>query len=240
MNLKPIFFLWFLAAAMLLYSCKSQKDSAKFNFADGVYHTRIKGGKKQVYVENTEDSVSIYALNKGWKSAPLKPSALTKQSFPQKASGGNMGNSKYWQNGFDVDILTIPIKFRPASLSFPRQFSNHLNGAVYLGYRTDVYRLTFEKDPIGRIHQKVKHYGLSGGLVTGFGVTPLNPWVTNNNISIEYDGLAWSKGAALIMGLDNFTFGLVGGIDHLLDGNRHFWIYQGKPYLGLVVGLNLN
>lgn len=225
---------------MQLMGCKSQKDSAKFNFADGIYHTKVKAEKQQVYVENTEDSISIYSLKKGWQHAPLQPSMLAKQTFPQKASYENMGSSKYWQNGFDVDILTIPIKFRPSASSFPKQFSNHLNGSVYLGYRTDVYRLSFEKDPIGRLHQKVKHYGISTGIITGFGVTPINPWVTNNGISIEYDGLAWSKGAALIMGVENFTFGLIAGIDHLLDGNRHLWIYQGKPYLGLAVGLNLN
>ncbi|MCE6991868.1 hypothetical protein [Dyadobacter sp. CY323] len=144
------------------------------------------------------------------------------------------------QKGFDVDIMTIPIKFRPSTSSFPKQFSNHLNGDVYLGYRTDLYRLSFEKDPIGRIHEKVKHYGLSGGFMTGFGLTPMNSWVTNNGINIEYDGLVWSKGIAVIMGLEKFTFGLIGGIDHLLDENKQLWIYQGKPYVGLAVGLNLN
>ncbi|WP_208408268.1 hypothetical protein [Dyadobacter arcticus] len=216
------------------------KDSPKFNFADGVYYTKLDGKREQVYVENTDDSISIYALKKGWQHAPIKPSQLVKQTYPQKTAVETIGANKYWQKGFDVDILTIPIKFRPSAPTFPKQFSNHLNGAVYLGYRTDVYRLAFEKDPIGRIHEKTKHYGISAGFITGFGLTPLNSWVTNNGINIEYDGLAWSKGIAFIMGLENFTFGLVGGIDHLLDENKHLWIYQGKPYLGLAVGLNLN
>jgi hypothetical protein len=228
-----------ILAMVSLYGCKSLKDSPKFNFADGVYHTRINNIKQQVYVENTDDSIAIYALKKGWQHHSIKPSALTKQSFSQHASS-EIGASKYWQNSFDVDILTIPIKFRPSAPSFPKQLSNHLNGAVYLGYRTDVYRLAFEKDPIGRLHERTKHYGLSAGLITGFGITPMNPSVTNNGISIEYDGLAWSKGVAVIMGLENFTFGLIGGIDHLLDENKHLWLYQGKPYIGLAVGLNLN
>ncbi|MCF2489184.1 hypothetical protein [Dyadobacter sp. CY347] len=229
-----------LLAMVHLLSCRSQKDSPKFNFADGVYHTSLKGQRQQVYVENTEDSISIYPLKKGWQHAPLKPSELMKHSVSQKAQITDSKSSKYWQNGFDVDILTIPIKFRPSSSTFPKQFSNHLNGAVYLGYRTDVYRLSFVRDPIGRLHEKVKHYGISGGFVTGFGLTPINPWVTNNGISIEYDGMAWSKGVAVLMGVENLTFGLIGAVDHLLDGNRSLWLYQGKPYLGLVVGLNLN
>ena len=223
-----------------LFSCKSQKDSPKFNFADGIYHTKLNGQKQQVYVENSEDSISIYALQRGWRNAAIKPSELTRKTFAQNKSSKDLENNKYWQNGFDVDILTIPIKFRPSTQSFPSQYSNHLNGAVYLGYRTDVYRMSFKKDPIGGIHEKVKHYGFSGGFITGFGVTPINPWVTNNALTIEYDGLAWSKGAAVVMGVENFTFGLIAAIDHLLDGNRRLWIYQGKPYFGVAVGLNLN
>lgn len=240
MTLSHLKLVFALASILYLTGCRSQKDSPKFNFADGVYHTKIKGKKQQVYVENTQDSISIYRLNKGWRHTPVKPSELVRRTFAQRAITETLHNNKYWQNGFDVDVMTIPIKFRPSAPSFPRQFSNHLNGAVYLGYRTDVYKLSIVTDPIGRPHEKIKHYGISTGIVTGFGMTPLNPWVTNNGISIEYDGMVWSKGVAIMMGVENFTFGLTAGIDHLLDGNRQVWIYQGRPYLGLAVGLNLN
>ncbi|WP_157488234.1 hypothetical protein [Dyadobacter crusticola] len=227
-------------ACCMIYGCKSAKDSPKFNFADGVYHTELKGIKQQVYIENTEDSVIVYSLQKGWKRMDLKSTILQKKSYPQKSDKETLGANKYWQNGFDVDILTIPLKFRPTAESSPKQFSNNLNGVVYLGYRTDIYRLSYKKNPIGRITQDVKHYGLSAGLITGLGATAMNPWVTNNAISIEYDGMVWSKGVAVLMGLNQITFGLVGGVDHLLDKNRESWIYNGKPYAGLVVGLNLN
>jgi hypothetical protein len=68
----------------------------------------------------------------------------------------------------------------------------------------------------------------------------MNPWVTENQITQEYDGVVWSKGIAGIIGIDNFTIGLALGWDHLLDKNKNYWIYQGKPWLGLAFGLNLN
>lgn len=229
-----------VCSVFCLVGCSSLKDSPKFKFDDGVYLTKIEGKKQHVFVENTNDTISIYALRKGWHK--LSPEANLKplKSYSVNNSVKSADAHTYWQNSFDIDFLTIPIKFRPSTQSFPRQFSNHINGVIYLGYRNDTYRLSYNKNPVGSISQKITHYGISAGFITGIGATTMNPWVTNNQISIEYDGLIWSKGVAIVMGLDKFTFGLVGAVDHLLDGNRNFWIYQGKPYIGLAVGLNLN
>ena len=68
----------------------------------------------------------------------------------------------------------------------------------------------------------------------------MNPSVTNNQITTEYDGLVSSKGLAGIIGINNFTIGLALGYDNLLDANKKKWIYQGKPWIGLAFGLNLN
>ena len=74
----------------------------------------------------------------------------------------------------------------------------------------------------------------------GIGSTAMNPWVTLDRIPIEYEGVTWAKGLAAIAGLNNFTAGLALGWDHLLDKNNRLWIYQGKPWVGFVFGLNLN
>lgn len=232
--------LLFTFCLFALYGCSSLKDSPKFKFDDGVYQTRTEGRKQHVFVENNNDTVSVYVLKKGWRK--LSPAANLKplRSYSTKNLDKSAESNTYWQNSFDIDFLTIPIKLRPAVPSVPKQFSNHVNGIIYLGYRNDTYQLSYKKNPVGAISQKIAHYGISAGLITGLGATAMNPWVTNNQIAIEYDGLIWSKGVAVVMGIDKFTFGLIGAFDHLLDKNRHYWIYQGKPYLGLAVGLNLN
>jgi hypothetical protein len=224
----------------LLSGCSSVKDSPKFDFNDGVYLTKIDGKKQHVYVENSNDSVAVYSLQKGWHRLPPENSLKRLKTYSVNNTSQNTGSHRYWQNSFDIDFLTMPIKFRPSTQSFPKQFSNNVNGIIYLGYRNDSYSLSYKKNPVGRLSQRIKHYGISGGFVTGIGATAMNPWVTNNYLSIEYDGLIWSKGLAIVMGVDKFTFALIGAVDHLLDKNRSAWIYQGKPYLGLGVGLNLN
>jgi len=227
-------------ALVLLYGCKTLTNSPKYKFEDGVYKSKLHGIKQHVYIENENDSIIVYEIKKGVKKLTVDTSVLPKGKSPSKSSLKMIGENKYWQNSFDIDFVTIPLKFRPSTSSFPRQLSNHLNGAVYLGYRNDTYNVSYTKDPIGHVSQKIIHYGISAGFITGLGTTAMNPYNTNNNISIEYDGMVWTKGIAVLFGVGKFTFGIIGGIDHLLDDNKEFWYYQGKPYLGAAVGLNLN
>jgi hypothetical protein len=44
---------------------------------------------------------------------------------------------------FDLDVLTILFKYRPGISNFPNQLNTKFNGAGYLGYRSDLYLLTY-------------------------------------------------------------------------------------------------
>jgi hypothetical protein len=68
----------------------------------------------------------------------------------------------------------------------------------------------------------------------------MNPFVTNNNITSEYDGLVITKGVAGLVGVGDFTVGAALGFDNLLDKNRKVWIYENKPWFGFNVGFNIN
>ncbi|SDE44016.1 hypothetical protein SAMN04487996_10550 [Dyadobacter soli] len=232
--------LLFLLVLAIFSSCRALKDSPKYKLTDGVYKTKDGDRTRLVYVENAEDSVLVYQLGPGKTVVKPDRKSLKPQVFPGTAVDKEIAASKYWKNTFDLDVLTIPFKYRPSTNSFTPQLSNHLNGAVYLGYRNDTYELSYKSNPIGKVSQRVTHLGFSAGLATGVGVTPMNPWVTDDNINVEYDGFIWSKAFCVLMAVEKLNFGLALGFDHLLDENRKYWIYQGKPYLGLTVGLNLN
>ncbi len=68
----------------------------------------------------------------------------------------------------------------------------------------------------------------------------MNPFVTNNNVQYEYDGVVLTKGIAGMIGIGNLTFGAAIGLDHLMDKNHKVWTYQAKTWTGFTVGLNLN
>jgi hypothetical protein len=224
-----------IIALFILPGCKVLQESSKYEFNEGTYRVKTPGHSGRAYVVVNEDSVKVYPLN-----VPLfdstKPIDL---AFPNKTTKPMAGRYSFVTNSFDLDVLTILFKYRPSVKGFPNQFTTHLNGAAYVGYRTDAFRVRYSKRPL--YHKRhIEHYGYSFGGFLGMGATAMNPWVTRGSITDEYDGFVITKGLALNVAVNAFTFGIAVGWDHLMDSNRKFWIYQEKTWLGVTLGLNLN
>ncbi len=229
----------FFAFLTGLCSCRTTADIPKYQLSDGYYKSKLFNQENQiVYIDNSGDTISIYLPNQLTKA--INPLRSTRQTLPQTVSDITLKANTFRRASFDIDFLTIPFKYRPGTNGFPRQFNTNLNGAVYVGFRNDIYQLRYEKTPLKNYQRQTQHYGYSVGLVTGLGGTAMNPSVATNQITSEYDGLVWSKGVAAIVAINNFTVGLVVGFDDLLDYNKQYWIYQQQPWVGLAFGLNLN
>lgn len=230
-----------LFSSLWLIRCGTILNTPKYSFSDGYYSTTLlQQHKSKVYVDNEQDSIKIYPVITKTKPYAIDSVSGNRKQFPQNYSILHIPQHAFTQSSFDIDFLTIPFKVRPNEKSLPAQFNTNLNGAVYMGYRNDIYRLRYKKIPLKGYERQTNHYGISVGIFGGLGGTAMNQWVTEYQITEEYDGVVWSKGIAGIIGIDNFTLGLALGWDHLLDKNKKFWIYQGKPWLGLAFGLNLN
>ena len=213
-----------LVLLLLIYGCSPTRNSHKYELADGRYLFLQPGEKHQtVYAYVNTDSVSLFIDEKGSQAVTPKP---LKDQF-------------FIKNTFDIDVIAIPFKFRPASVNLPRQLTTDFNGNIFLGYRVDRFRLIHKKTPIG-IKRFYKHRGLSVGAFGGLGTAAITPWTTNNQMSDEYTGFVLSRGLAIMVGIENLTVGAGVGWDHLTDRDKHIWIYQNKPWFGLTVGLNLN
>lgn len=239
MNKYPRFS-WFVLS-VFLFSCSAYREAPKFQFSDGYYKVKLAGTKPtKVYVENEEDSIVIYLLRRRGKSLSVNTSSRRKVTLKQIKDDSLFQSSVFTHPSFDVDFITVPITYRPVSEGFPRQLSSNFNGSLYLGFRRDIYSVKYNRLILGKFKRSITHYGYSIGGFSGFGITTMNPYVTRNSISIEYDGMVWSKGISLIMGIQNYTLGIALGWDNLLDENHLNWIYQGRPWLGLALGLSLN
>ena len=99
-----------------------------------------------------------------------------------------------------------------------------------IGHRSDLYRLSSEKSALNTYQKNIYHFGYSFGIFGGLGATFMSPYVTNNRIDTEYDGVVITKGIACLIGIGNLTFGAAIGLDHLMDKNHKEWIYQSKPW----------
>ncbi|MFL5740292.1 MAG: hypothetical protein ACJ75B_08740 [Flavisolibacter sp.] len=237
LHLRVIFY----ACLFLCTGCASLRRSSKYGFSEGYYKSRIFHKKlKKVYVVPEDDSIKVYSA-KGLNKPVIDTVHSLKISFPSHQKPASFEEYSFRKNSLDIDVISILFKYRPSINQFPNQFTGSvLNGAIYVGYRTDLFKLIYTETPLKRYQRDILHYGFSFGAFTGLGASRIDPYVTLNRVVIEYDGLVNPTGLAAIMELDRLSFGLLAGVDHLLDLNRHAWIYQGKLWIGLSIGLNLN
>ncbi|HSC53637.1 MAG TPA: hypothetical protein VLC98_08460 [Phnomibacter sp.] len=220
---------WLLCIALLTVSCKVV-NTGKYKFPDETY---IHQGSKVYVAEPVTDTIQVYKLDSANKTGAVY---LSLPAFNE----GARPPLNFTKHTFDVDFLTIPLKFRGARENVPSQFNANLNGAVYFGYRADRYTVLYQERPISATSRQIRHLGLSAGVFAGLGNTFVSPTTTNNRQQSEYDGIVFQKGLAFIFGLDRVTFGFTLGFDNLLNHDKDIWIYHQKPWLGIAFGLNLN
>jgi hypothetical protein len=227
-----------LLLILVAAGCEIIRKSPKTSFTSGFYSQKS-GDKKQIVFTDIEDeNVVVYDT---YTQNDKRFADTTQNPRVFKPETGKTGSPvSFNKHSFDVDFLTMPLKYRPARAGVPRQLNTNLNGALYLGYRTDKFSLGYHKSPLSIAERTINHYGFSLGGFTGLGNTAINPTTTNNTLNTEYDGIVWIKGMSGIIAINNFTLGISLGFDHLLDKNRQVWVYEGKPWLGLAFGLNLN
>lgn len=235
--------IWYLVITGILgiaiSGCSILQKTPKKDFNEGYYTQRITSTKQKVYIDIENETVRIHPTKTINNQLFIDTTSICKFYNKEMKSGFQQFTS-FSKPSFDIDFFTIPLKYRPQQSDVPHQLNTNLNGAVYVGYRTDKYVLKYIANPKGKVDRNINHFGFSIGVFTGFGNTFVSPTTTNNNLQQEYDGVVWNKGIAGIVAINNFTLGLAFGFDNLLDKNRSYWIYQSKPWVGLAFGLNLN
>lgn len=213
-----------LAAIALFSSCGSVRKSTKYQFSDDVYYFRHEGSSYQkTWVYINEDSIRILSYTD--PEQVITPRRNEDQFFLKRS--------------FDIDVTTVGFKYRPAEINIPRQLTTDFNGNVYLGYRLDRFRVKHRKTPFGT-KTSFGHRGITAGVLGGIGSAAITPWTTNSMTTDEYTGFVLTRGFAVMIGVNDLTVGIGVGWDYLTDRDKDIWVYQNKPWYGLVIGLNLN
>jgi len=229
----------YVILGIFLTSCGAVQKATNHGLNDGNYRLTLPDGKKEhVYAAVSADSITTYAIPKKARST----GNVTPQIFYFTATPEHPVTSDFtlMKSEWDFDITTVLFKYRFSTNTLPAQLNANLNLAGYFGYKKEFFRFRDSKTPDNRHKTDLQHYSLDAGFFTGFGSTPMNPSTTNGYLQTEYDGFIWQYGGAVFVGWDIFTFGVGLGFDSLLDKNRQNWIYQGKPWLGLMIGLTLS
>ena len=142
----------------------------------------------------------------------------------------------------DLDVFTIPFKVRPPRGGVPVQLNTNFNAAIYVGRRLDFYSLrTRRTTPFGATPH-IRATGLGYGAFIGAGSTFITDDVTATArpTAADYEGVVLHGGLAAIYDARAFNIGLAAGLDQLLGPDGPHWVYQRKPWFGLLFGLDLN
>lgn len=221
-------------------ACGLARPTAKYQFSDGYYSTRGIGSLHNVYVYSRDSNITVYSLLAVSRRGHIDTNKHHAIIFGQTEPDSFKKAPVFTKGSFDIDFLTIPIKYRFPTEGFLRQLNANLNGGLYLGYRKDFYILHYNVSPLGVSTRSMTHLGFSAGGFLGFGNTFISQYVTKGAVQAEYDGVVFNRGFAAIVALNRFTAGIALGWDKLLDSNHLNWIYNNKPWTGIVLGLNLN
>jgi hypothetical protein len=228
----------FSSVALISFGCVSVERIARHDFSSGFYQLRTRDkNHADVYITRTEDSIKVYPLiTAGNTKAPDK-NAFTGSSFKDIIPGNYFYKSCFTNRTVDADLSTIIMKYRPERSGVPNQLNANINAAIYVGYRVNFYKLIPEKTPLMNESSYIRQTGFDAGLFAGIGITSLNPTVTADRITQEYDGIVFQKGIAAFFTFNTMSVGLALGFDNLLDANKSVWIYNQKPYIGLMIGI---
>jgi hypothetical protein len=147
---------------------------------------------------------------------------------------------KLMKTSIDIDITTIPLKVRPSVYNMPAQMDVDFNIALYTGWRRDNYSIRRNENPLKKLNNIFAGRGFDFGFLTGLGSTKISPFTTRNKVSDEYNGMILQFGVAGFIESNLASFGIASGYDYLLSPDRKVWIYNRKPWIGLIIGVAFN
>lgn len=219
-----------IIALFFLNSCSAIKFGNKNELESGYYKN---SESEKVYIHEEEEKIYLFEI----KENKLELNQIIENNIEATEIATDYS---FRRNSFDIDLISIPIKYRFANEYLPAQLNTALSAAIFIGFRKDFHSIKYEADLFGTQKRSVSSLGFSLGILSGFSHVDINETTTQFLQEKEYEGVAWMNGINGIVGWNQFSFGLVLGFDFLLDQNKDIWIYNKKPWIGFSIGLNLN
>jgi hypothetical protein len=223
----------FFVLVFLLTACAPLGVITTHDFSSGQYKLKTSdGGISEIYADVDDDSLTLYRMI---NNEP-EPSYFGRFSMKNIGAGSVMMNAIFSKYSIDPDLSTIITKLRPSVSGVPAQLNTNLNAAVYIGARKDFYTIR-EHKLLFRSNSYIKQIGFDAGLFAGIGNTFVNPTTTLGRTELEYDGMVFQKGVAAFFTVDRISIGLACGFDNLMGTDSRIWVYNNKPWIGLMLGI---
>jgi hypothetical protein len=235
--MKKLFFPIAAFVFVCLYSCTPTGLVARHEFGSGYYILKTeKSGLSKVYADVIDDSLILFQMKSGASDVVDTESGKGTLISSIKPDDELYGG-RFIKSSVEVDLSTIPVKLRPSASGVPFQMNSNLNAMIYMGARKDFFLIKSLDSPVNGISSSVRQIGFDFGIFAGFGITAVNPSVTNGITSVEYDGIVFQKGIGAFFTVNYISVGITLGFDNLVSSDSKNWIYNNRPYLGLALGI---
>jgi hypothetical protein len=228
-----------LLIALFSFGCVPLEKISRHDLDSGYYKLKTPDYKSSdVYVDLKEDTVTVFNVTGTGKSKVPDISSAQGIKISEIKPGSFLYKSTLIRKSLDFDLSTVALKYRPESSGVPNQLSYNINTVLYLGIRRDFFIVKSHHTPLKKENSFIRQIGFDAGLLAGIGITPINATVTNSNTLLEYDGWFFQKGVAAFVTIERMSVGISLGFDNLLDKNSNIWIYNQKPWIGIVLGIS--
>lgn len=225
-------------AYVYAYFDKNQSDSFRLTqkmkgylCKDDYDHTVTIGLDSKVVINNT-DTVSLFFF----------PNIIKEREklkyFNERNTLYYQGKElKYWTKTRVLQAITIPMKIRFKHNDIPAQISTSFNAGIAYGYQFNKSYLRNEYYPnlTSQIENKVSY------TIAGFGgLTPisLKPSNTDNKLNAEESILGIDYGLIFLVSINKINTGVCVSLDTPVQKDGRYWIYNTKPWLGVVLGID--
>ncbi|GAB3300003.1 hypothetical protein GCM10027511_15120 [Hymenobacter humi] len=179
-------------------------------------------------------------------------SAALRFFFPyadKPASKGNAGyyagqKLRFYESYPIFQAITVPVKLRPAlhdTLEY--RAAGGFDVGISWGWKHSfhTYRNVYHQ-PTGQfLSKKISQFSIVPGAFLTLGTEELNMEKKNVKQPIGYirEVPILSPGGFLVLGVNRVNVGLALGADFTFGSAARVWIYQGKPWVGVVLSLDL-
>jgi hypothetical protein len=236
--MKIIKLLNWLTIFSLTTACAPFDKIYSHEFDDGFFKLKSSGkNPENIYLNITDDSLKVYSVQKENKFKLSDNIVFCGADLKSVAPGDPLYNSTFVKTSADIDLSTVLLKFRPTKGNVPSQLSTNFNAIFYTGFRKDFFKLKSSFSELHELSSFIRHTGFDFGLFVGIGITPVTPTTTMTRTIQEYDGIVFQKGFSVFGTFENMSVGLAIGFDNLIGHDKNIWIYNQKPYIGLVFGI---
>ena len=189
--------------------------------------------KRKIYTSHQSgDTLFLQFLNDVEKDKN-RDSVFTLMASPKEKyfviTNGAPTRLKY--RDWDIQPFTVPLKIRPKTSGLPFLFTGDVSVGPYLGYQIGLREYS---------SLEVFDMALTFALFATPSLIHINPSNNGTNDMTSQSLLGLTGGGGILFDINDYQFGIVSGLDWISGDASTTWVYQGKPWISVSFGFELD